>query len=126
MTKPVKLIGILSVIVLIWFLYSYNDSSRAVLPSNTNVKSTDLDGGEAKLEVPATIAPTPSPRVEVDVYYECLCPDSRYFVLHELLPAYQKVGSLMNVRMWPYGKASSESTSDGESRARWRKRGREI
>ena len=105
-------------IVLIWFLYSYNnDSSRAVLPSNTNVKSTDHDGGDDKLEVPATIPPTPSPRVEVDVYYECLCPDSRYFVLHELLPAYQKVGSLMNVRMWPYGKATSESTSDGELRA---------
>ena len=69
------------------------------------------------MEVPVT-QPPPSPRVVVDVYYECLCPDSRYFVLKELLPTYQKVGSLMDVRMWPYGKASSEPTSDGELRGR--------
>ena len=79
--------------------------------------STNVGAGDAKLEVPATPQPAPpSPRVVVDVYYECLCPDSRYFVLHELLPAYNKVGSLMDVRMWPYGKASSESTGDGELR----------
>ena len=105
-----KIIGILSVICLIWLLYSYNESNRAVLPPSTNAGA-----GDAKLEVPATPQPAPpSPRVVVDVYYECLCPDSRYFVLHQLLPAYLKVGSLMDVRMWPYGKASSESTSDGE------------
>ena len=115
MTKPVKIIGILSVICLIWLLYSYHYSARGVLPPGTNVKTTNLGDGDANLEAPATPQPPPpSPRVVVDVYYECLCPDSRYFVLHQLLPAYLKVGSLMDVRMWPYGKASSESTSDGE------------
>ena len=114
-TKPVKLIGILSVLFLIWLLYSYNDSSRAVPPSNTNLKTTHDESGENQMDVP-TLAPPPppSPRVVVDVYYECLCPDSRYFVLHELLPTYQKVGSIMDVRMWPYGKATSEPTTDGE------------
>ena len=29
-------------------------------------------------------------QVRVDVYYEVLCPDSRYFVQHELWPAFQK------------------------------------
>jgi len=116
-TKPVKIIGILSVICLIWLLYSYNDRSPAVLQSNTNLKTSNLGGGDDKqLEAPATPQPPPpSPRVVVDVYYECLCPDSRYFVLHQLMPAYKKVGSLLDVRMWPYGKASSESTSDGFS-----------
>ena len=109
MTKPIKLIGILSVIFLIWLLYSYNENNRA----NTNIKTTNGGDGDSKMEVPVT-QPPPSPRVVVDVYYECLCPDSRYFVLKELLPTYQKVGSLMDVRMWPYGKASSEPTSDGE------------
>ena len=119
MTKPVKIIAILSVICLIWLLYSYHDANRAVLPPNTNLKTANLGGGDDKLEVPATPQPPPpSPRVVVDVYYECLCPDSRYFVLHELLPAHNKVGSLMDVRMWPYGKASSQATSDGELRER--------
>ena len=122
-TKPVKIIGILSVICLIWLLYSYNDRSPAVLQSNTNLKTSNLGGGDDKqLEAPATPQPPPpSPRVVVDVYYECLCPDSRYFVLHQLMPAYKKVGSLLDVRMWPYGKASSESTSDGELEVRGEK-----
>ena len=29
-------------------------------------------------------------QIRVDVYYEVLCPDSRYFVQHELWPSYQK------------------------------------
>ena len=31
-------------------------------------------------------------QVVADVYYEALCPDSRYFVMHELLPTYSKYG----------------------------------
>jgi interferon gamma-inducible protein 30 len=48
----------------------------------------------------------------VDVYYEVLCPDSRYFVQHELLPAHAKLGDALDVRLWPYGKATT--TSDGK------------
>ena len=108
-TKPVKLIGILSAVFFIWILYSYNDSRRP--PDTRNIKTTGVVVNDDMPEVEAT--KPPDPRVVVDVYYECLCPDSRYFVLHELLPAQHKIGSLMNVRMWPYGKASTEETDQG-------------
>ena len=42
-----------------------------------------------------------------------LCPDSRYFVLTHLLPAVERVGSLMEVRLWPYGKATTQRTETG-------------
>ena len=41
----------------------------------------------------------------VDVYYEVLCPDSRYFILKQLYPAWQKVQDIMDVRFKPFGKA---------------------
>ena len=85
-------------------MYSYNNSQAPV----------DNRGDTGQLEAPTTKPPDPNPRLVVDVYYECLCPDSRYFVLHQLLPAFQKVGSLMTIHMWPYGKATTEKTDTGE------------
>ena len=45
-------------------------------------------------------------RLQVEVYYEVLCPDSRYFILHQLFPAWERVGDIMDIRFIPYGKAS--------------------
>ena len=87
-------------------MYSYNNTQ---LPGDNKAD----DGGDGQLESPTTKPPDPNPRLVVDVYYECLCPDSRYFVLHQLLPAFQKVGSLMTIHMWPYGKATTEKTDTG-------------
>ena len=42
----------------------------------------------------------------MEVYYEVLCPDSRYFILHQLVPAWERVGDIMDIRFVPYGKAS--------------------
>ena len=38
----------------------------------------------------------------------------RYFVLNHLLPAMEKVGSLMDIRLWPYGKAETHDSETGE------------
>jgi len=57
--------------------------------------------------------PIEVPKVTVDVYYECLCPDSRYFVTHQLFPAWQSAGDVMKVNFWPYGKATTEKTKHG-------------
>ena len=75
-----------------------------------------LDTNPAVMTSPPTTSPPPppDPKLVVDVYYECLCPDSRYFVLHHLLPTVEKVGSLMDVRLWPYGKASTHKTDTGD------------
>ena len=48
------------------------------------------------------------PVLRVDVFYEVLCPDSRFFVLQHLLPTHEKVGSLLDIHLWPYGKATTK------------------
>jgi interferon gamma-inducible protein 30 len=45
-------------------------------------------------------------KLQVEVYYEVLCPDSRYFILHQLYPAWEKVPDIMDIHFVPYGKAS--------------------
>uniref|UniRef100_A0A182QVU2 Gamma-interferon-inducible lysosomal thiol reductase n=1 Tax=Anopheles farauti TaxID=69004 RepID=A0A182QVU2_9DIPT len=51
--------------------------------------------------------------VFVVVYYEALCPDSKNFVLHQLLPAYERAPELMDIEFVPFGKASWTTKSDG-------------
>jgi len=52
----------------------------------------------------------------VTVYYESLCPDSRYFVLKQLLPAYKEGSALMDINLVPYGKAQTYAYPDGTYR----------
>jgi len=106
-SKPVKLLGVLSLLFLVWILYSYR------LIENEDVLNESDLGSENNEE---NVVTTPKPDLKVvklDVYYECLCPDSRYFVLHQLLPTLEAVGSMLEVNMWPYGKATTRVTSDG-------------
>lgn len=43
--------------------------------------------------------------VLVEVYYESMCPDSKYFIRQQLVPAVAKVSQIMNFVLKPYGKA---------------------
>ncbi|KAK2179842.1 hypothetical protein NP493_469g00002 [Ridgeia piscesae] len=52
--------------------------------------------------------------VPLALYYETLCPDCKNFVQTQLWPAYQKVGSIMNVTLVPYGNAWEK-----QSGSRW-------
>ena len=53
--------------LLIWILYSYRDIPEPDIPR------------EPVMPVPALLTTqAPDPVLRVDVYYECLCPDSRY------------------------------------------------
>ncbi|XP_053648978.2 gamma-interferon-inducible lysosomal thiol reductase isoform X1 [Cherax quadricarinatus] len=45
------------------------------------------------------------PFLHVEVYYEALCPDSRYFIMKQLTPAYENLHEIMKVALIPYGKA---------------------
>ncbi|XP_069179312.1 gamma-interferon-inducible lysosomal thiol reductase isoform X1 [Procambarus clarkii] len=56
---------------------------------------------------------TVHPFLHVEVYYEALCPDSRYFVMKQLTPAYEKLHEIMNVALIPYGKARTQE-KDGK------------
>lgn len=106
-SKPVKLVGVVSFLFVIWILYNYR-----MIEKEDVINENDL-GSENNKENLVTTQKPDLKVVKLDVYYECLCPDSRYFVLHELLPTFEKVGSMLEVYLWPYGKASTKITADG-------------
>ena len=45
-------------------------------------------------------------KVNVTVFYEVLCPDSRHFILRQLFPTWKKVPELMEIDYRPFGKAT--------------------
>nr|XP_039148289.1 gamma-interferon-inducible lysosomal thiol reductase isoform X3 [Drosophila simulans] len=47
-------------------------------------------------------------KVVVTVYYEALCPDSKYFLTKQLLPTFKIAKSIMEVKLAPYGKAKTK------------------
>jgi len=112
-SKPVKIGIILGILILIYIFYS----REPLPPSSPNLDQNQVPVIQVLEPVtsPPSTSPPPDPKVVVDVYYECLCPDSRYFVLHHLLPTVKKIGSLMEVQLWPFGKASSKKTDTGYS-----------
>ncbi|KAH8263576.1 hypothetical protein KR044_010851, partial [Drosophila immigrans] len=52
--------------------------------------------------------------VLVMVFYEALCPDSKYFITKQLLPAFKVAAPIMEVQLVPYGKAHTATDSDGK------------
>jgi len=51
-------------------------------------------------------------RVNVTVFYEVLCPDSRSFVLRQLFPTWEKVSDIMDIHYRPFGKAHVRKAGD--------------
>ena len=43
--------------------------------------------------------------VNIQVYYESLCPDSINFITQQLYPTYQTLGKYMNIEFIPFGNA---------------------
>lgn len=50
-------------------------------------------------------------KITVSVYYEALCPDSRRFILEQLLPAFELIPNRIILDLIPYGKANTKVTS---------------
>ena len=69
-TKPVKLGCCLGAVFLIWILYSYKDIPEPDITREPVMPAPSLQTTK-----------TPDPVLRVDVYYECLCPDSRWEVI---------------------------------------------
>jgi len=105
-SKPVKFGALAGLIILIW-LYHNSQSSTKEVNAIQEIQPPPV------VAAPATSTRAPDPKLVVDVYYECLCPDSKYFVTHHLLPTMEKVGSLMDIKLWPYGKATSQKSDAG-------------
>jgi len=51
-------------------------------------------------------------KVNVTVFYEVLCPDSRAFVLRQLSPTWEKVPDIMDIHYRPFGKAHFRKEGD--------------
>lgn len=56
---------------------------------------------------------TSEDKVTVSVYYETHCPDSKAFLLDQLIPTYRELTEITNVQLFPYGKASYERLDNG-------------
>ena len=41
----------------------------------------------------------------IEIYYESMCPDSKYFIKHQLIPTVEKIPEIIDFRLIPYGKA---------------------
>ncbi|XP_029827235.2 gamma-interferon-inducible lysosomal thiol reductase [Ixodes scapularis] len=48
----------------------------------------------------------PGAKVNVEVFYESYCPDSKRFVLEQLNSTYSELSNIMELQLIPYGKAS--------------------
>ncbi|ESO85964.1 hypothetical protein LOTGIDRAFT_235566 [Lottia gigantea] len=51
--------------------------------------------------------------VNFTLYYESLCPDCQQFIRFMLYPTYQKISSIMNLTLVPYGNARESRESSG-------------
>lgn len=122
------------VVVLIWKVWDYSDLPVAEPPPNFQMSERESEAGEQKAasrqkEIEAggkpqqilTLTSTQHeelevavyPPLRVEVYYEALCPDSRYFVMKQLSPAYEKLHQILNIAFIPYGKATTQE-KDGK------------
>ncbi|XP_066158942.1 GILT-like protein 1 [Euwallacea fornicatus] len=53
-------------------------------------------------------------KVKVSVYYEALCPDSKFFVTYQLLPVFEKLKDFLILDLIPYGKAETIIDEEGK------------
>ncbi|KAJ2951789.1 hypothetical protein O0L34_g13954 [Tuta absoluta] len=53
------------------------------------------------------------PKLLLTLYYESQCPDSKYFVLQQLLPVMQRLHEYVRVQYVPFGKAMSIDSGYG-------------
>ena len=58
------------------------------------------------------------PTVDVNLYYEALCPACMNFVSNELYPAYHNLGKYINLKLLPYGNTETWDKTDSEGKAK--------
>jgi len=56
--------------------------------------------------------PRADDRVQFSLYLEALCPDCKYFISQQLWPTYQKISSIVDLDIIPYGNAEEEQDGD--------------
>jgi interferon gamma-inducible protein 30 len=51
-------------------------------------------------------------KILVTVYYEALCPDSRYFITKQVVPTFNSIKDYIELQLIPYGKAETKVTKN--------------
>ena len=54
------------------------------------------------------------PTIDVNLYYEALCPGCMNFVSTELYPMFQKLHKYVNLKLLPYGNTRMETDNSGK------------
>ncbi|XP_052896015.1 GILT-like protein 1 [Anopheles moucheti] len=98
--RQLRIIYLMILIIMIVLIYKSFTQNK---PNDDDVEQTS--GSDPMLKVSAPVF--------VVVYYEALCPDSKNFVLRQLLPAYERAPDLMDIEFVPFGKATWTTKSDG-------------
>ena len=75
--------------ILIIFAFNYLANSFSLSPISTNNKDTSFNR-----------------TVNLAVYYETKCPDSRRFIIYQIPKAIQSYSSFLNIILVPFGKAN--------------------
>ncbi|XP_022822422.1 GILT-like protein 2 [Spodoptera litura] len=96
-------------------------SSITVRAQDDEIFSNLIDGGltpmqnfKADLYEVDRKEPTEEPeKVEIKLFYECLCPDCRIFDTMSLKPTVAKLAPYLKLHLYPYGNAQTTEISDG-------------
>ncbi|XP_020814276.1 gamma-interferon-inducible lysosomal thiol reductase isoform X2 [Drosophila serrata] len=64
--------------------------------------------------IPAHYLKTEGAPVLLSVFYEALCPDSKYFLTKQMLPTFIAISSILEIHLIPYGKATTNKNKKGE------------
>lgn len=101
-----RLIIILILSLIIWkTIYNFYFHIHKKEEIEKSAASVAIDEGQEQEQEQDEL----SEKVKISVYYEALCSDSRFFILKQLVPAYETIPDYVDVDLVPYGKAEVRS-----------------
>lgn len=110
MRLTAKLVLLLTGGILMLKLVHFFISVPKNFPTQFENLNVDVDAEKLEVKVKNTIN---QGKINVTVYYEALCPDSKNFIMQQLIPVYEMIPGMLRIQLVPYGKAET-TESNGE------------